>query len=191
MVDWNRFRPVETDSGTKWIDLAQPWLQPMNHAAAFLSSEDFKTDEERKAERAAERRATLSTAAVFAAWQREKTDQALQHWLRGIGVDPGKNGPTLAFIDAIVPMLKLDPVAPSDKPLMYRALEVLAGSLSSTPELDLKVIVAQIDRLGGIGRIANLPRTTPKTPNQNSIGTSLRTLLLAVLLWLALKHFFG
>jgi hypothetical protein len=36
MTDWNRFR--QTDDG-KFIDLAQPYLAPMEYPAAFLAAE--------------------------------------------------------------------------------------------------------------------------------------------------------
>ena len=37
MVDYNRFR--QTEDG-KWIDLAQPWMSPLDNAAAFLTAEE-------------------------------------------------------------------------------------------------------------------------------------------------------
>ena len=38
MVDWNRFR--QTEDG-KWIDLAQPWMSPLDNAASFLTLDEL------------------------------------------------------------------------------------------------------------------------------------------------------
>ena len=98
MVDYYRFRPIETDQGTRWIDLAQPWLQPMRYPASFLTSEEMMSDHDREGIRLAQ----LTTAGVFCAWQLAKNDPAMQ---KQLGVDPGEKSPSPAFIETMVPKL--------------------------------------------------------------------------------------
>jgi hypothetical protein len=157
----NRFVPVWTPDGVRWVDREDMTMPPFENLAQrdFVESVCHALNGTRPAgETEALRSLNVAAAGVFKAWLDSKAQP--QYPAYGFTGEIGEASPSEDFIRGIMPrMARLSGLDQYVETLgtmkpVYAALAALARYVSATRSLSVHVVIDEIERRGGVVQLA-------------------------------------